>query len=150
MLAGIGSGAVKDPAAPNAVGGHVYEIDPATGAATLRSAIGARSHEGLRFDEQGNLYGISETGPGYIFRFVPDRRNDLSSGKLYALKIVNDLGDRTGWGEWVLLDGAASAINSIAEAAAKGATGYDRPEDVEIGTSTGDDRRGNGTPPVGR
>ena len=90
-----------------------------------------------------SLYGISETGPGYIYRFVPNRRNDLSSGKLYALQIVTDLGDRTGWAQWVLLDSAASEINSLAEAAAKGATGYSRPEDVEIGTSTGSDQRGN-------
>lgn len=41
------------------------------------------------------------------------------------------------------LDRAAVLVNSIAEAAARGATGYSRPEDVEIGTSTGDDRRGN-------
>lgn len=139
----VTTSAIKDPALPAAVGGHVYEIDPATGAATLLPAVGARSHEGLRFDRDGNLYGISETGPGYIYRFVPTRRGDLSSGKLYALRIVEDAGDRTGWAEWVLLDGPASELNSIAEAAAKGATGYSRPEDVEIGTSTGNDRRGN-------
>lgn len=134
---------VKDPTQPTAVGGHVYEIDPRTGVARVREAIGARSHEGLRFDRRGNLYGISETGPGYIFKFVPDVRGDLSAGQLYALRIVNDLGDRTGWAEWVALDRAAVLVNSIAEAAARGATGYSRPEDVEIGTSTGDDRRGN-------
>lgn len=135
--------AIKDPTQPNAVGGHVYEIDPETGAASVLAAVGARSHEGQRFDKQGNLYGISETGPGYIYRFVPDHPQDLHSGQLYALKLVTDLGNRTGWGEWVALDRDAVLINSIDEAAAKGATGYTRPEDVEIGTSTGDDRRGN-------
>ncbi len=136
---------LKDPTQPNAVGGHVYEINPQTGAAVVRPAIGARSHEGLRFDKAGNLYGISETGPGYIFKFVPTHLNDLSAGTLYALKIVNDLGNRTGFAEWVQLDPAAILINSIDEATAKGATGYTRPEDVEIGTSTGDDLRGNNT-----
>ncbi|MGE3617206.1 MAG: alkaline phosphatase PhoX [Gemmatimonadales bacterium] len=135
--------ALKDPEAPLAVGGHVYEIDPETGAASLRAAVGARSHEGLRFDKRGWLYGISETGPGYIYRFVPDRHGRLSSGKLYALRITDDQGDRTGTAEWVLLDGPASELNSLAEAGAKGATGYSRPEDVEIGTSTGSDQRGN-------
>ncbi|MBK7713900.1 MAG: DUF839 domain-containing protein [Gemmatimonadetes bacterium] len=139
----VTASALKDPTQPLAEGGHVYEIDPATGASWVRQAVGARAHEGLRFDNKGNLYGISETGPGYIYRFVPNRRNDLSSGKLYALQIVTDLGDRTGWAQWVLLDSAASEINSLAEAAAKGATGYSRPEDVEIGTSTGSDQRGN-------
>ena len=42
--------------------------------------------------------------------------------QLYALQIVTDLGDRTGWAQWVLLDSAASEINSLAEAAAKGET----------------------------
>jgi uncharacterized protein len=133
----------KDPTLPNSVGGHVYEIDPNTGAATVRGAVGARSHEGLRFDKQGNLYGISEAGPGFIYKFVPDRPADLSSGQLYAMKLIEDHGDRTGVGEWVALDRDAVVINSQAEAAAKGATGYTRPEDIEIGTSTGNDQRGN-------
>ncbi|HEY9229557.1 MAG TPA: alkaline phosphatase PhoX [Gemmatimonadaceae bacterium] len=135
--------AAKDPTLPTAVGGHVYEINPTTGAAQVRPAVGARSHEGLRFDKQGNLYGISESSPGYIFKFVPDRRNDLSAGQLYALKIVQDQGDRTGYGVWVALDRNAVVLNSQAEATAKGATGYVRPEDLEIGTSSGDDKAGN-------
>ncbi|HEY7566426.1 MAG TPA: alkaline phosphatase PhoX [Gemmatimonadaceae bacterium] len=137
--------AAKDPTLPNAVGGHVYEIDPATGNAALRAALGARSHEGIRFDKRGNVYGISETSPGFIFKFVPDHRNDLSSGQLFALKIVTDLGNSTGWGAWIALDRNAVVLDAQAEAVAKGATGYSRPEDVEIGTSTGDDRRGNST-----
>jgi sugar lactone lactonase YvrE len=136
---------LKDPTQPNAAGGHVYEIDPQTGTAVVRDAFGSRPHEGMRFDKDGNLYGISETGPGYIYKFVPAHRNDLSAGTLYALRIVNDQGDRTGFAEWVQLDPAAILINSVDEAAAKGATGYNRPEDVEIGTSTGDDNRGNHT-----
>lgn len=135
--------AVKDPALPAAVGGHVYEIHPHSGAATLLKAVGSRSHEGLRFDRQGNLYGISERAPGYVYRFVPRRRGDLTSGDLYALRIVEDRGDRTGWAEWVRLDGAQSELDSDAAASAAGATGYGRPEDVEIGTSTGSDRRGD-------
>jgi hypothetical protein len=132
-----------DPNVPQATAGLVYEINPETGAAVARPAVGARSHEGLRFDKQGNLYGISESNPGYIYKFVPDKKNDLSSGQLYALKLTLDLGDRTGSGEWVALDRAAVQINSVAEATAKGATGYNRPEDLEIGTSTGSDKRGN-------
>ena len=134
---------LPDPAYPSATGGLVYEIDPASGAIAARPAVGARSHEGLRFDKQGNLYGISETSPGYIYKFVPDHRGNLASGTLYALRITEDRGDRTGTGVWVELDRDAVRINSDAEATAKGATGYSRPEDVEIGTSTGNDLRGN-------
>lgn len=131
---------LKDPALPLAKAGHVYEIDPKTGVAELRAAIGSRAHEGLRFDPAGNLYGISESSPptgGYIFKFVPRRRGDLSSGKLYALKIVRPTGDRTGDAVWLLLDEAASKLDSDAEATRVGATGYGRPEDVETATSTG-------------
>jgi len=137
--------ALKDPTLPAAVGGHVYEINPETGAALLRAAVGSRSHEGLRFDPEGNLYGISEASPptgGYIYKFVPTRRGDLSSGQLYALKIVTSTGDRTGEASWVPLNTAAAALDADAEATRVGATGYGRPEDVEIFTSTGNQSGG--------
>jgi uncharacterized protein len=135
--------ALKDPAYPNAIGGHVYEFNPANGTVKTLAAVGARAHEGLRFDEEGNLYGISERTPGYIYRFVPDRARDLTRGDLYVLRLVEDLGDRTGWGEWVKLNRDSVKIDSDAQADKVGATGYARPEDLEIGTSTGTDRRGN-------
>jgi hypothetical protein len=137
---------LKDPLVPEAVGGLVYEYDPATGATVPRPAVGARSHEGLRLDPQGNLYGISESTPGNagqsgaIFKFVPDRRGDLSSGQLYALKVADP--SKTGDAEWVALDRDAVKVNSDAEALRVGATGWARPEDIEIATSTGNDRGG--------
>ena len=131
---------LTDPTLPAARGGHVDEIAPETGASVLRAAIGSRSHEGLRFDSQGNLYGISEASPptgGYIYKFVPTRRGDLSSGQNYALKVVTPTADRTGEAIWVPINTAAAALDSDAEATRVGATGYGRPEDVEIFTSTG-------------
>ncbi len=141
----VSPSAAKDPAFPNAVGGHVYEFDPETGAAKTLAAVGARAHEGLRFDRDGNLYGISERSPGYIYKFVPDHKRDLTTGDLYVMRLVEDQGDRTGWGEWVKLDRDSVKVNSDAAADAATATGYNRPEDVEIGTSTGNDLRGNST-----
>ena len=137
--------ALKDPALPGAKGGHVYEVNPETGAAVLRDAIGSRSHEGLRFDPQGNLYGISEASPptgGYIYKFVPDRRNDLSSGQLYALRLNTPTGDRTGEATWVPLPRAVVSLDSDGAAMTAGATGYGRPEDVETTKSTGNNRGG--------
>ena len=144
-----------DPDFPEAQAGLVYEVDPLTGDVDVRPALGAKAHEGMRFDPQGNVYGISETAPttrvgtpprdapgGYIFKFVPDKRGDLSSGQLYALKIVNDLGDRTGDAIWVPLDRALVQIDADVAATGAGATGYARPEDVEIATSTGSNRGG--------
>jgi hypothetical protein len=126
-------------------GGLVYEIDPLTGDAVARPAIGRKSHEGMRFDPQGNLYTISESNPGYIFKFVPDIPGDLSSGQTYALKIITPTGDRTGEAEWVELSQAQVETNADSAAAAVGATGYNRPEDVEVATSTGNNRGGANT-----
>jgi secreted PhoX family phosphatase len=143
-----------DPDVPQAIAGLVYEIDPVSGDAVARPAIGARAHEGLRFDRKGNLYGISETletyftGPrerhgGFIYKFTPDRRGDLSSGQLYALRLLNPAGDEpTGPAVWVALDRETVQVDSDSAAFAAGATGFARPEDVEIGTSTGRDREG--------
>lgn len=136
----------RDPRVPNAVGGLVYEYDPSTGTSTPLPAVGARSHEGLRFDANGNLYGISESTPGVngsgaIYKFVPDRRGDLSSGQLYALRVL-DAATRTGAAIWVPLDRNAVQVNSDAEAIAKGATGWGRPEDIEINTNVGNTRGG--------
>ena len=142
-----------DPTVPHALAGLLYEVEPDTGVAVARPALGAKAHEGIRFDTRGNVYGISETGPttmvgtpprpapgGYIFKFVPDRRGDLSSGQLYALKIVVPTGDRTGWAVWIPLDRVWVQVDADAVATLAGATGYGRPEDVETGTSTGTDR----------
>jgi hypothetical protein len=136
----------KDPRVPDAVGGLVYEYDPRTGLTVPRPAVGARSHEGLRFDAQGNLYGISESTPnvngsGALYKFVPDRRGDLSSGQLYALKVLSP--SRTGEAVWVPLDREQVQVNSDAAAIAVGATGWGRPEDVEISTSGGNTRGGS-------
>lgn len=156
--------AARDPQVPQAEAGLVYEffldlddpskLDPSRerivpGDGTndvvrdgirARPAIGSRSHEGLRFDAEGNLYGIAESSPptgGYIYRFVPDRKGDLSTGQLYALRIVRPDGERTGQAIWVALDRGSVQVNSDRDATAKQATGYGRPEDVEISTSTG-------------
>ncbi len=133
---------LPDPDVPQARAGLVYEIDPATGASVALPAIGSRSHEGIRLDPQGNVYGISETSPGYVYKFVPDRRGDLTSGQLYALKVVAPTGDRTGDATWVPLDRAGVQVDSDAEAGAAGATAYGRPEDVELATSTGNNHGG--------
>jgi secreted PhoX family phosphatase len=129
--------AAPDPAVPQARKGLVYEIDPATGTPVARPALGSKSHEGMRFDSQGNLYSISEFNQGHIFKFTPDRPGDLSSGQLYALKITEPNGDRTGEARWLPLDRTAVQVDADVAADAVGATQYDRPEDVEINTDTG-------------
>lgn len=146
---------VPDPRVPQAQAGLMYELDPVTGEDTPLPALGAKAHEGMRIDPQGNVYGISETAPstvingrprpgGYVFKFVPDHRGDLTSGQLYALRITAATGDRTGEAVWIPLDRDAVQIDADAAATAAGATGYGRPEDVELATSTGNNRGGAG------
>jgi len=157
----------RDPQVPQAEGGLVYEffidrddpsqLDPSRERITpgdgttdtvqdgirARPALGAKSHEGMRFDRRGNLYGIAESRgrttanqSGGIFRFVPDRKGDLSSGQLEAFDSPNQ---QDGEGIWLDLDRAQSQINADREAEMKGANEYQRPEDVETGESTGKD-----------
>lgn len=131
----------RDPQYPNIERGLIYEYNPATGDVKALPAVGARSHEGMRFDSQGNLYGISESRgianagrpgeSGAIFKFVPTRKGDLSQGTLYALKVRNS-STRTGEAVWVKLNLDQTTFDSDAAAQAVGATGWDRPEDVEI------------------
>jgi hypothetical protein len=122
----------------------VYEIDPVTGAAVARPAIGSRSHEGLRLDAQGNRYGISELNPpkGFIYRFMPDRRGDLSGGILSVLKVIAPTGDRTGEAVWVPLDPVSVQVDSDAAACAAGGISYRRPEGVETAQSSGNNPGG--------
>lgn len=124
-------------------GGKIWEMDPTTFAVTPRAALGLKAHEGIRVDAQGNVYSISENNPGFIFKFVPDVRGDLSTGQLYALKITSSTGDRVGEAEWIPLDRTAVQIDANAAALNAGATGYNRPEDVELATSTGNNRGGS-------
>jgi uncharacterized protein len=164
----------KDPTVPQANAGLVYELfidrddptqldgsrepitSPADGTTDTvqdgiraRPALGSKSHEGLRFDHRGHLYGISETRgqtvagqAGAIFRFEPDENGDLSSGELSVLQTADR---RYGEGTWVPLDREAVQVDADAEAEAKGANEYQRPEDVETGESSGVDRNNGGS-----
>lgn len=131
----VGPAALPDPDFPTAVNGLVYEIDPVTGDAIARPALGSLSHEGIGLDEKSNVYVIDEFVTGGIFKFVPDNRGDLSSGQLYALKITDETaapGAKTGAGTWLPLDQDDVQVNARAAALAAGASTYNRPEDVEI------------------
>jgi len=141
----------RDPQYPQAIGGLMYEVflnanDPTTADSVVaRPALGAKAHEGTQIDARGNVYGISENNPGFIFRFVPDRRSDLSSGQLYALRVTAPTGDRTGEAEWVPLPRDAVQIDANAAALAAGATGYNRPEDLELSKGSGGSHDGANT-----
>jgi hypothetical protein len=122
--------------AEETTGGRVFEafLDPKDPTTVVRVetrlALGRLAHEGIEAQSDGTVYVIDEFATGGIFKFVPDVRADLSSGQLYAIKAAN--ADGTGAFEWVALDRAAVQVDARAEAAAKGASRYERPEDLEL------------------
>lgn len=106
-----------------------------------RPRLGRMSHEGIAADENGNVFVGDELNGGSIYRFVPDRYGDLSSGTLYALNIPGSTtvcSGATGEGvtplgqaEWVALE-VADGQTAREAADLAGVSGFCRPEDAEI------------------
>lgn len=122
--------------AEETTGGRVFEAffdkkDPTKVVdVKTRAALGILAHEGVESLGDGTTFVIDELTGGGIFKFVPDKKQDLSAGRLYAAKTTNP--DGTGALTWIPLDRNAVQLDARAEAAAKGASGYERPEDVEV------------------
>ena len=126
--------------AEEVAGGRLLEIildpsDPMTALEVVdRPALGRLAHEGIDIGPDGAVYVVDEfrgQREGYgggIYKFVPDRRGDLSSGRLYALKVTGG-SDGTGQGSWV---GPINPLTAATSGTAAGAMGYNRPEDIEI------------------
>ena len=130
--------------AEETAGGRLLEIelnkDMVTAKAIYdRPAVGRLAHEGIDFDEEGNIYvvdehrgrsigcdGVTPCGGG-IYKFVANTYSDLSSGSLYALKVTGP--DGTGKGEWV---GPIDAANARIAGTEAGGQSYQRPEDLEV------------------
>ena len=133
-----GSPKLPDPNAPNAKRGLLYELtlksnDPTSAEnVTVRPMLGSIAHEGIEIDAEGNVYVIDEDASGSIYKFIPKRYGDLSSGQLYALKVDDSSsGDRTGPAQWVALDMNKVVVDARAAADDVGATAFGRPEDLE-------------------
>jgi secreted PhoX family phosphatase len=97
---------------PDKLSGWVWEIDPATGAETRLTGMGRFSHE-QEARVGKNWYLTNDRGNyQYLFKFVPDRANDLTTGSLYGLSF-----DRaTNSGHWV---GPLDPFNAEADMVAK-------------------------------
>lgn len=105
----------------NGSNGRVFQVDPTTGASTELTWLGHMSHEGIAFDSHGNVWEGDENHTGAIYKGVPNNPADLTQGgALYAMK--------AGVGFTAAIDPATA----VADAAAKGATLYDRPEDFDF------------------
>lgn len=107
--------------------------DMMSGVAYERPAAGLLAHEGIQVGRDGAVYVVDEfrgQTSGYgggIYKFVADNYGDLSSGKLYALKVTGD--DGVGQGEWV---GPIDPANARQSGTDFGGTSYQRPEDMQI------------------
>lgn len=135
--------------AEETTGGRVFEafLDPTDPTVVTRvetrEQLGILRHEGIGVAPDGSVYVIDELNGGSIFRFVPDRRGDLASGQLYALRLIGledaaqnwnpaTFTDKVGAYEWVAVDMAVAVVDAKAAADAVNATEFGRPEDVEI------------------
>ncbi|MDA0823165.1 MAG: hypothetical protein O3C28_12190 [Proteobacteria bacterium] len=95
------------------------------------------SHEGLAFDSVYSLYFVDELTGGSIFKFVSANPNAtdgdsfFGTGRTFAMKVGSGNNSSTaGAFTWEELDPFNS--NRRAAAAAVEATGFSRPEDLEI------------------
>jgi Bacterial protein of unknown function (DUF839) len=70
---------------PELRSGWVWEIDPATGAEKKLTGMGRFSHEQEAYTH-GSWYLTDDRGDArFIYKFVPNRRRDLTTGRLYGL-----------------------------------------------------------------
>lgn len=138
---------LEEPVAGTQDFGHLYEIilDPNDPMRAIdvkdRPEVGRIRHEGIEVGPDSSVYVVDELNGGSIFRFVPKKRGDLSSGQLYALKISGltdaeqlwDSGNpHVGSFDWIALDQSMVTVNANVAADAVHATEYGRPEDMEL------------------
>ncbi len=127
-------------------GGRLLEIslDPknlSKGTVQDRPAAGRLAHEGVDVGPDGAIYvvdehrGLTEPCPdgslpcgGGIYRFVPHKWGDLSSGELFVLAVSG--GEyNTGQGRWL---GPIDPADARQSGSKIGGASYQRPEDLEI------------------
>lgn len=108
--------------------GYVWEVEPLTGAVRKVEGLGRYAHEtGVVDPRTGEVWSTDDAddpanGRGAIYKFVPDSYGDLSAGKLYVLDVNH--------ARWIHIE---DPENAPAEAKAKGASFFTKPEDAEFG-----------------
>lgn len=101
-------------------------------------AMGRMSHENIVVaDDSLTAYYGEDGGSSAVFKFVADNKMDLSTGKVYALKLDAPLsgGDPTSaTASWILIPNSTQSDrnNMYSIAASMGATNFNGVEDCEI------------------
>ncbi len=121
--------------------GWAIEIDPVTktvidqpggnNGADKLWALGNFKHENaIVHSNQRTVYQGADATVGYLYKFVADNAQDLSSGNLYVYS-----GSKNGSGSWVLLNNTTQEEQNttVQQSADVGATVFNGIEDVEIG-----------------
>ena len=112
--------------------GWCIEINPATKTVIdKRWALGNFKHENVVIHgNRRTVYQGADASVGYLYKFVADNAQDLSSGALYVYQ-----GSKNGPGAWIQINNATQTERNttVAQSAAVGATVFNGIEDVEIG-----------------
>lgn len=125
--------AEEDDSAENGEYGHIVELDPMDKNNTRRRyAMGRAGWENVVAHPLTMEFFLTDdsrpsSNKGAIFRFVPDRQGDLSSGRLFAFRAEGGSLAERSTGTWIEIDDPNLAQQQAFE---KGATLYDRPEDL--------------------
>mgnify|MGYP000611757944 CR=1 FL=1 len=112
--------------------GWCIEIDPVTkNVMDKRWALGNFNHENITVHSNDRtVYEGADSNPGYLYKFVADTAQDLSSGNLYVYS-----GSKNGTGSWIQINNTTPAERNttLTQSADTNATVFDGIEDVEIG-----------------
>jgi len=112
--------------------GWCVEIDPVTKTVIdKRWALGNFLHENIVVhNNDRTVYQGADSNPGYLYKFVADTAQDLSSGRLFVY-----VGPKDGPGNWVELNNVTQADrnSTLAQSVTANATVFNGVEDVEIG-----------------
>ena len=114
--------------------GWNIEIDPATKTVLAKHyEMGNFAHENVAIHSNNRtVYQGADSDPGYLYKFVADNAQDLSSGSLYVFQ-----GLKNGAGAWLALNNSnqAEQNSTLIQSGVTGvnATVFDGIEDVEIG-----------------
>ncbi len=112
--------------------GWNVEINPVTKSViTKHWAMGNFAHENVTIHtNERTVYQGADSNPGYLYKFVADTPQDLSSGTLYVYS-----GLKSGAGNWILLANTTPAErnSTLAQSNTLGGTVFNGVEDVEIG-----------------